>query len=355
MTFFREALAAKGGAIGVVVVAAALVLAAPAGCGGKTNAGSPEGPEGGAEAGADAAAPPFEAGADVLAEAPTDGPSPQDVVVEAPLRAAVPTYSPGPGAFSSPQSVTIATTTPGAMILYTLDGTNPNLGSLLYTAPISVPVTVQFRAYALAPGYQPSDVGAGQYDIIVACGVVSAPVADPAAGTYWNDLPVSLQVTTSGATICYTLDGSVPLATSAGSCVSPTLTYDTVKEISVDGAVTAPNTGSMVLTALGTLAGACDGYAPPMQYTLEVATPIISPASGAIAIGATVSFTTATTGAVTFHYTTERYAGDMLFAGYRDELRHDGRRGVGPRRRLQARLLVLPPRIGGLYVLSRLC
>src|SRR3954447_4085124 len=51
---------------------------------------------------------------------------------------ATPTFSPPGGSYTSAQSVSLATTTAGAQLRYTLNGATPTSTSTLYTAPISI-------------------------------------------------------------------------------------------------------------------------------------------------------------------------------------------------------------------------
>ncbi|MGH3426132.1 MAG: chitobiase/beta-hexosaminidase C-terminal domain-containing protein, partial [Mycobacteriales bacterium] len=85
----------------------------------------------------------------------------------APPAAATPTLSPPPGSFTSPQSVTLADTTPGAVIYYTTNGTVPTLNSSLYThgTPLPISSTTTLEAIAIASGYSNSAVSGGTYTI----------------------------------------------------------------------------------------------------------------------------------------------------------------------------------------------
>lgn len=53
-------------------------------------------------------------------------------------------------------------------------------------------------------------------------GVVATPTFSPVAGTYASTQTVTISTTTSGATICYTTDGSTPTANGAGTCTHGT-------------------------------------------------------------------------------------------------------------------------------------
>jgi len=82
---------------------------------------------------------------------------------------AAPTFSPAPGTYVAAQSVTLASTTSGALIFYTLDGTTPNTSvggsTFQYTGPLSVSATTTIKAIATASGFFASNVSAGTYTI----------------------------------------------------------------------------------------------------------------------------------------------------------------------------------------------
>lgn len=80
-------------------------------------------------------------------------------------KTATPTYSPKPGTYHSPQSVTINDMAPSASIYYTTDGTTPTTNSTPYTGPVQVSVTTTTKSIAIAPGYPKSAVATGIYKI----------------------------------------------------------------------------------------------------------------------------------------------------------------------------------------------
>jgi hypothetical protein len=240
------------------------------------------------------------AGSDVLEASPDEGTAD---ALEA--KVATPTFDPPAGTYLRFESVRITTTPSNATIYYTVDDTNPNVASFMYSGPLAIVQTTTLRAYATAPGYQDSDIAAASFVIIIIGGPLTGPpIPSPPASTENNDFSVSLASETPGATICFTLDGSLPLEQ---SCVSQgtAQTYDPTAEIPIDGSVTNPSTGQATVSALSCSRGNDDGFMIPQTYTLQVATPDISPPSGPIAVGATVSWTSATTTGVTFHYTTD--------------------------------------------------
>ena len=84
---------------------------------------------------------------------------------ESTTAAATPTATPSAGAVSSGTEVVLASTTKGAKILYTLDGTTPSMSSAVYTGPIAVTAAVTIKAIAVAEGHDPSDVLSSAYTI----------------------------------------------------------------------------------------------------------------------------------------------------------------------------------------------
>ena len=103
-----------------------------------------------------------------------------------PNTAATPTFSPGGGAYSSTQSVTISDSTSGSTIYYTTNGATPTTSSTKYTGAISVGVTETIEAIAAASGYNNSSVGSAAYTISTGSGgsyYVSPSGSDSNPGT----------------------------------------------------------------------------------------------------------------------------------------------------------------------------
>lgn len=80
------------------------------------------------------------------------------------LRPATPEASPPPGYYAQPQTVTLSTTTPGAVIHYTLNGEDPTTDSPVYVGPITIGISTTIKAIAVKNGLQ-SDIAQFSYDI----------------------------------------------------------------------------------------------------------------------------------------------------------------------------------------------
>ncbi|MBN1675755.1 MAG: chitobiase/beta-hexosaminidase C-terminal domain-containing protein [Kiritimatiellae bacterium] len=80
-------------------------------------------------------------------------------------QAATPTISPNGGDFFGSVEVTLATSTAGATIFYTLDGTTPTTGSSQYVdTPITLNASATLKAIADAAGYDPSAVASASFN-----------------------------------------------------------------------------------------------------------------------------------------------------------------------------------------------
>ncbi|MBD2869294.1 S-layer homology domain-containing protein [Paenibacillus arenilitoris] len=79
--------------------------------------------------------------------------------------AEAPAFSVAPGLYEEPQTVALSTTTPEAVIRYTVDGSEPNASSPVYSEPIWIDSATQIRAYAESEGGMPSERVEGLYVI----------------------------------------------------------------------------------------------------------------------------------------------------------------------------------------------
>ena len=77
----------------------------------------------------------------------------------------LPTFSPMGGTFYETINVSISTSTEGATIYYTLDGSDPSESSAEYTAPIEISETTTVKAIAYKDGMNPSNIATSEYAI----------------------------------------------------------------------------------------------------------------------------------------------------------------------------------------------
>jgi hypothetical protein len=107
-----------------------------------------------------------------------------------PPNAATPTFSPAPGTYSPGQQVSLADTTSGAAIHYTLDGTPPTASSTLFSGPITLNSTTTIKAIAVASGFSNSSVATGTYSITGTATAVSLSSVANVTGMVSDGTPV---------------------------------------------------------------------------------------------------------------------------------------------------------------------
>ncbi|WP_276825331.1 chitobiase/beta-hexosaminidase C-terminal domain-containing protein [Paenibacillus lactis] len=206
-----------------------------------------------------------------------------------PDQVAKPIASPAGGAVQSGTKVTLSTTTEGAMIYYTTDGSTPTSSSAEYTAPIEVTTEMTLKAIAVKAGMLDSEVLEEHYTILLP-DQVAKPVADPSGGAVPSGTKVTLSTRTEGATIFYTTDGSTPTSNSAE--------YTTPIEV----------TAKMTIKAIAVKSGMLDSEEMEEQYTIlspdQVAKPVADPSGGTVPSGTRVTLSSSTEGA-TIYYTTD--------------------------------------------------
>ena len=202
---------------------------------------------------------------------------------------ATPTFSPTPGTYTSTQNVTISSTTAGAVIHYTTDGSTPTALSTIYTGALNIPLdtTRTLKAIATKTDWVDSGVASGTWTIT---GTVATPTLSPTPGTFTTAQSVTLSTATAGAVIHYTTDGSTPTGSSAVYSAAISVPLDTTKTIK----------------AIATKASWVDSGVASGTYVVTgtVATPVISPAAGTYTTAQTITLSTTTAGA-TIRYTTD--------------------------------------------------
>jgi hypothetical protein len=84
---------------------------------------------------------------------------------QAPNTVATPTFSPAAGTYTSTQNVSLSTTTTGATIRYTTDGTDVTATSTIYSTPIAISQTTTLKAKAYRSGWTDSQQASATYTI----------------------------------------------------------------------------------------------------------------------------------------------------------------------------------------------
>ncbi len=135
------------------------------------------------------------------------------------------TASPASGTtFATSRSVTLTTTTSGATIHYTLDGSAPTSASPVYSGPITLTKTTQIRAVAIK-NLTSSPAASFYY---LKDGDTAPVYAIPGDGAVFESaITVSLATLTDNATIYYTTNGLEP-TTSSLTYNGPIVVTDTV-------------------------------------------------------------------------------------------------------------------------------
>ena len=199
--------------------------------------------------------------------------------------AAAPTFSPAGGTYTSAQTVTIADSTPSAIIYYTTNGTTPTTSSTVYAGPITVSSTETLQAIATASSYSTSSVASAAYTVTP---IAAAPTFSPVGGTYTSAQTVTIADSTPGAAIYYTTNGTAPTTSSTVYA----------------GPITVSVTET--LRAIAAAAGYAQSAVASAAYTINTnvaATPAFSPAPGTYTTSKKVTISDVTSGAA-IYYTT---------------------------------------------------
>lgn len=161
--------------------------------------------------------------------------------------AAPPVFSLPSGTYTTVQSLTITDSTPGAVIYYTTDGSDPTSNSSTYSGPLTIDTSQTVKAVAAAPDYTLSPITTASY--ILNLPKTATPTFTPAAGTYASAQNVSIASATPGAIIYYTTDGSTP--TSLSTRYSGPITVSstqTIKAIALASGYAASGVASAIYT-----------------------------------------------------------------------------------------------------------
>ena len=115
---------------------------------------------------------------------------------------ATPTFSPAGGTYTGTQSVSLSSSTSGATLYYTTDGTAPTTASTKYTGAITVSSSKTIKAIAVKSGSTNSGVASAAYTINAAPSVPAAPASLAATA---GNAQVSLTWAASSGAFSYSL------------------------------------------------------------------------------------------------------------------------------------------------------
>lgn len=197
---------------------------------------------------------------------------------------AEPVFNPNGGTFAGSATIAISSSTVGATIRYTLDGSDVTVNSSPYTGQFQITNTATVKAKAYKSGATDSPQTSAVFSIQQPAG---APDISPSGGTFVNSVVVTLSPVTAGSTIRYSINGSD--VTTSSTLYSTPFTL----------------TGNATVKARAYKSGSTDSAQSSAVFVVQqtVATPTISPNGGTFDLSAQVTLNSSTAGA-TIRYTT---------------------------------------------------
>jgi hypothetical protein len=198
-----------------------------------------------------------------------------------------PVITPAAGTYADSVQIIITCATPDAVIYYTTDGTVPDINSEQYSSPLSFYTTTTVKAISVLAD-EISNVVTRVYTITLT--PLTAPVITPNGGSFADSVLVTITSNDANATVYYTIDGSEPNASSLPYNAAIVIKENTtVRAIAIKGnSSSTVSTASFVITIT----------------PIDVATPVISPASAEFEENIEVTITCATANAV-IYFTTD--------------------------------------------------
>ena len=200
--------------------------------------------------------------------------------------------TPAGGDYSTAVDVSLATTTAGAVVRYTLDGTEPGPASAVYSEPVHLAQTTTLKAKAFRGGWVPSQTLSALYQL---GDRIASPILSPPSGIYATARSVKASCATPETTLRYTLDGSEPTEASPTLLPESEISVDrttrvrvqafkagttssavTTGDYQITGAVAAGNAHSLALRADGSVWAW--GANEAGQLGLGTANPVLTPA-----------------------------------------------------------------------------
>jgi Concanavalin A-like lectin/glucanases superfamily/Chitobiase/beta-hexosaminidase C-terminal domain len=159
---------------------------------------------------------------------------------------AAPAFSTSAGAIAFPTTITLSSTTVGATIYYTIDGSTPTTGSTQGTSVV-VNSAQTIKAFAIKTGYTDSSISSAAYTQAQA----TAPTFSSAAGNITSGTTVTISSAGADA-IYYTIDGSTPTTASTNQATTPLVINSdvTVKALAVRTGYSNSSIVSAVYTSI---------------------------------------------------------------------------------------------------------
>ncbi len=138
---------------------------------------------------------------------------------------ATPTFDPAAGTYYESQSVSLNCATDGAVIRYTLDGSDPTESSTEYSTALNISETTTVKAKAWKEGYEASDIASAEYIIVSQVTILEARLLDndeyalvQGVVNFIDGRNVHIQDSTAAIDL-FLLSGTVPSSLSTGDMV----------------------------------------------------------------------------------------------------------------------------------------
>jgi hypothetical protein len=226
-------------------------------------------------------------------------------VTQPPMAAVnAPIINPDGGTFTNSVSVSLLTSTSGAAIYYTTDGTTPTQSSKQYTAPFSLTASSLVKAQAFESGMTPSSQVSAWFtkDASFDFSLNNSGDKSVTAGSSVTNTINAALVSGSTQGVAYSVAGLPSGSTASFSSASCSPTCSSTLTINTTGSTPA---GTSAVTVSATGGGVTQMTSFNLTVNLPtVAMPTISPNGGSFSESVSVTLQTATSGA-SIYYTTD--------------------------------------------------
>jgi hypothetical protein len=225
-------------------------------------------------------------------------------VTQPTIAVSTPTITPNGTTFLNSVSVSLQTSTSGASIYYTTDGTNPTQSSKQYSASFSLTATSLVKAQAFKSGMTPSSQVSAWFtkDVSFDFSLSNSGNKSVTAGSSVTNTISTALVSGSTQPVSYSVAGLPSGSTASFSSASCSPTCSSTLTINTTGSTPA-GTSAVTVSAAG--GGVTRSTAFNLTVNLPtVATPTINPNGGSFTGSVSVTLQTATSGA-SIYYTTD--------------------------------------------------